>query len=421
MFFMCGRWLGSDEEDGATERTLTGSSEDGCCSSDWVRYIITTVTGDRRGAGTDANVFIDIRGKTAKTGQRKLEGSGNCFERKAKDNFSIECSDLGELVDLDIWHDDSGIGASWFLDKVIVQEDRPTGRQWYFLCGQWLSKEVVEETDHQPPSLKRTLTASQFDGVSCAALKHYRVTTITGDRRGAGTDANVYLIMFGDKGASPKSQLDGPGNRFERGRADEFGLECIDLGNLTKIVIGHDNSGFGASWFLDKVVIKEEESGSTWYFLCGKWLSKHEEDKLIERELDALTADGVASLPLMRYRVTTVTGDRRGAGTDANIFVTLVDEEGKSSEEKKLDAAGNCFERGNSDVFGVECEKLGALKTLTVRNDNSGLGSAWFLEKIIVEEDLPNGHKWFFLCGDWLSRDTALQRELAAVAQDDWR
>jgi lipoxygenase homology domain-containing protein 1 len=32
-----------------------------------------------------------------------------------------------------------------------------------------------------------------------------------------------------------------------------FGVECADLGNLTKIRIGHDGAGFGSGWFLDKV------------------------------------------------------------------------------------------------------------------------------------------------------------------------
>jgi hypothetical protein len=34
---------------------------------------------------------------------------------------------------------------------------------------------------------------------------------------------------------------------------DVFGVECPDLGNLTKIRIGHDGSGIGSGWFLDKV------------------------------------------------------------------------------------------------------------------------------------------------------------------------
>ena len=34
----------------------------------------------------------------------------------------------------------------------------------------------------------------------------------------------------------------------------------------------HDGTGFGAGWFLDKIVISGK--GNQWYFLCGKWLDK---------------------------------------------------------------------------------------------------------------------------------------------------
>ena len=70
--------------------------------------------------------------------------------------------------------------------------------------------------------------------------------------------------------------MDKPGNCFERNQVDEFGVESIDLGALKKIRIGHDNSAFGSSWFLDKVIIKNESNIEcpSFYFLCGKWLAK---------------------------------------------------------------------------------------------------------------------------------------------------
>lgn len=36
---------------------------------------------------------------------------------------------------------------------------------------------------------------------------------------------------------------------------DTFGIEAIDLGQLIKVRIGHDNRGAGPGWFLDKVSI----------------------------------------------------------------------------------------------------------------------------------------------------------------------
>lgn len=35
----------------------------------------------------------------------------------------------------------------------------------------------------------------------------YEVVTITGDERGAGTDANVFVTLFGDYGITPKVHL----------------------------------------------------------------------------------------------------------------------------------------------------------------------------------------------------------------------
>ncbi len=37
------------------------------------------------------------------------------------------------------------------------------------------------------------------------------------------------------------------------GATDVFGVESSDLGNLTKLRIGHDGTGFGSGWFLEKV------------------------------------------------------------------------------------------------------------------------------------------------------------------------
>lgn len=39
-------------------------------------------------------------------------------------------------------------------------------------------------------------------------------------------------------------------------RMDTFRLEAVDLGELTKIRIGHDNRGVGPGWFLDKVSVR---------------------------------------------------------------------------------------------------------------------------------------------------------------------
>jgi len=67
----------------------------------------------------------------------------------------------------------------------------------------------------------------------------------TGDRSGAGTDAQVSIELYGENGKSGLRILDNAQDNFERNKIDVFGIETIDLGKLQKINIGHDNTGFG--------------------------------------------------------------------------------------------------------------------------------------------------------------------------------
>ena len=80
----------------------------------------------------------------------------------------------------------------------------------------------------------------------------------TADEHGAGTDANVQLVIYGknEKGESVKSddvKLDNRGDNFESGQEDQFKIETIDVGRPYKIRVGHDNAASFAAWKLDRV------------------------------------------------------------------------------------------------------------------------------------------------------------------------
>ena len=66
----------------------------------------------------------------------------------------------------------------------------------------------------------------------------YTVNVITGDKRGCGTDANVFLIIFGQKGNSDELALkDSLTNKdkFERGKTDTFKFSMLSLGKFLNI------------------------------------------------------------------------------------------------------------------------------------------------------------------------------------------
>ena len=128
----------------------------------------------------------------------------------------------------------------------------------------------------------------------------YTITTHTGDVRFAGTDANVYVKVFGEAGESETHKLNDKGkNNFERDELEEFTIDSADLGHLYRVRIGHDGSGRGSGWFLNRVEVRPE-GGRPEVFECGRWLDKDEDDGKTERDL-VLSPEGKAKLRLGKW------------------------------------------------------------------------------------------------------------------------
>jgi hypothetical protein len=119
------------------------------------------------------------------------------------------------------------------------------------------------------------------------ATTTYRIIVITGTADGAGTDANVYITLYGDNGSSGERQLDTERDNFERGQTDVFSPDMPDLGNLQRVRIRHDNSGSRPGWFLDRIIILNETTQQEWTFPCNRWLAVDEDDGQIDRILQA--------------------------------------------------------------------------------------------------------------------------------------
>jgi len=92
--------------------------------------------------------------------------------------------------------------------------------------------------------------------LASAPLVHYKVTVVTRNH-GSRTDANVFIQIFGDKGNSSKQKLV---IDFERNKIDVFVLEVVALGELQKIIIEHDNTGFGAFNWTAAIMTSREDT-----------------------------------------------------------------------------------------------------------------------------------------------------------------
>ena len=53
----------------------------------------------------------------------------------------------------------------------------------------------------------------------------------------------MFIEIYGKHGDTGRVLLDNKRNNFERGQTDIFLIGCVDLGEIKKIRLGHDNSG----------------------------------------------------------------------------------------------------------------------------------------------------------------------------------
>ncbi|KAL7867576.1 hypothetical protein SRHO_G00089600 [Serrasalmus rhombeus] len=107
----------------------------------------------------------------------------------------------------------------------------------------------------------------------------------------AMTTSNPWVCVSGELGDSGIMQI--PKNVLEMTFDSAFRphthisalFKCQNLGKLTTVQLGHDNAGLLAKWLVDCVMVRNEISGHTYKFPCGRWLGKGVDDGSLERIL----------------------------------------------------------------------------------------------------------------------------------------
>lgn len=85
----------------------------------------------------------------------------------------------------------------------------------------------------------------------------YNLSIKVGDVKGSGTDGNVYIQLFGERGNTAKIQLRQAGdtrNKFEKGRTYKFTVDTVDIGKVQYMYIAQRGEGGGGcfawpAWF----------------------------------------------------------------------------------------------------------------------------------------------------------------------------
>uniref|UniRef100_A0A8C9AJ37 Lipoxygenase homology PLAT domains 1 n=1 Tax=Prolemur simus TaxID=1328070 RepID=A0A8C9AJ37_PROSS len=367
-------------------------------------YEVVTATGDVRGAGTDANVFITLFGENGTSPKLHLTSkSESAFEKANVDVFRVRTSNVGLIYKIRIEHDNTGLNASWYLDRVIVTDMKRPHLRYYFNCNNWLSK---VEGDRQ---WCRDLLAS-FNVMDMPRGNKYEVKVYTGDVIGAGTDADVVINIFGEYGDTGERRLENEKDNFEKGAEDKFMLDAPDLGQLMKINIGHNNKGSSAGWFLAKIVIEDIGNRRKYDFPLNRWLALDEDDGKIQRDILV----GGAETTAITYIVTVFTGDIRGAGTKSKIYLVMYGARGNKNSGK-IFLEGGVFDRGRTDIFHIELAVLlSPLSRVSIGHGNVGVNRGWYCEKVVILCPFT-GIQQTFPCSNWLDEkkvDGLIERQL---------
>ncbi|XP_067043958.1 zinc metalloproteinase nas-4-like isoform X2 [Acropora muricata] len=103
-------------------------------------------------------------------------------------------------------------------------------------------------------------------------VENYEVTVYTGNAFMAGTDARIYVELFGESRNSGEVELAGKKSAFARGSVNTFNIVSPNLKHLVKLTIRHDNSGFAPGWFVRKIDVYNSKEKVGFSFLCSCWI-----------------------------------------------------------------------------------------------------------------------------------------------------
>ncbi|XP_022806964.1 lipoxygenase homology domain-containing protein 1-like isoform X2 [Stylophora pistillata] len=407
--FYCNRWLGS------SDIAIDFTPEQGSLPGQEGMYTVSVKVGEV--LDPDVNPFYQIVGRNGETNKIRLrEGysKSHVFTKGNTYNVSVKSPDVGEITKLRIGDDGNGRGKTMFVEEVTVTSKE--GDTVLFPCRCWLGK------DDSNTKIIRELVPGKSVPEELEDIS-YHMTLKTADVQNAGTDANVYFALHGDKGETPKIALQDESQtfkRFERGRADKFVVQTADVGKLEKLVIGHDNRGEDPGWLLEEVDVDIPERDEHYKFRCGGWLGGQRPGQRKEAvlypvddidgevkpiEVDSLQETGASGFGDAEYDVEFKTSAEENAGTDANVYFQMIGEDGETQEIDLKNKGKGYFHRGQLDRFRIRARDVGRLKMLRVGHDNSGSNSRWLLDEVVILS-LARGERYVFKGGRWIGGRT---------------
>jgi len=178
----------------------------------------------------------------------------------------------------------------------------------------------------------------------------WHLVIITGRVFGAGTDADVFIELHGRHTSFGPYILPAGPEAFETGCRDSFTFSTLDIGELKSVVIGHNNMGAAAAWFLQGLELTNTNTGDKYVFHVASWLNVQngcsrtlkavpQQRQLAAAAAASMDGDDTGAQGLCSYQVELQTSDIDGAGTDAAVFVQIIGADGRETQAMQLQQA----------------------------------------------------------------------------------
>ncbi len=329
---------------------------------------VYTLTADTKGSNgvTKDGVRMNIKGGGKETGWINFSNVGN---DKGTTSQSANGMYYGGLDSVTF---KTNADNSWYPGKITIKL-KYNKTEYVLYGGRWIG------------SGGKSL--SPDDNV-------YELTVKTSGAANAGTDADIFVKLQDGDGTQTSeielSDIHNDSNAFEKGDSDTFPIYApSDFNECCHILLESNHANASAGWKVENLtVIKVQGKGNdSGYSITPNYWYEY------AKTVNFGKYPGKTGV----YSVEVRTANKKQAGTDSNIYLTLHgDNYHKNTEETNIsDLAGglSSFEKGDTDILvaGFKTPGIGNVTSITVRKDNSGSGPDWYLDKIIVTEIVADG------------------------------
>ncbi|CAF2736154.1 unnamed protein product [Rotaria sp. Silwood2] len=210
-------------------------------------------TGSAKYAGTSADCSILLSGSQGVYAFQLHKSLTNRipFQNRYRDIVLVQVDEqLNDIEYIVLEHNNENSAPAWFVDFVIIKL-LLNKQEYFFPVHRWLS------IDYFDGKTKITL-ASDIQKIPSHEIIRYEIYIVTGSMFDAATCSPVWITINGTRGSIINKYLEIAENEsfpFEPDNQDLFILYDIDIGEVDKLILGHENSNAEQGWFVQSISI----------------------------------------------------------------------------------------------------------------------------------------------------------------------